>query len=59
MQIAPKCVAVVVNDDDDDDDRHKVLSTISQTNNDSLSQPVSVPLHGYCSDVRQDYFRRT
>ena len=54
LQIVPKCV---VDDDDDDDgdasddDRHKVLSNISQSNNDSLSQPVSIPLHGYRSDV--------
>ena len=52
LHIAPKCVVVDDDDDDDsDDDRHKVLSNISQSNNDSLSQPVSIPLHGYRSDV--------
>jgi len=54
LHITPKCVVVVDDDDDDDasdDDRHKGLSNISQSNNDSLSQPVSIPLHGYRSDA--------
>ena len=57
LQIAPKCV--VVDDDDDSDDRHKVLSNISQSDNDSLSQPVSIPIHGYRSDVWRDCLLRT
>ena len=61
LHIAPKCVVHDDDDDDDasDDDRHKVLSNISQSNNDSLSQPVSIPLHGHRSDVWRDYFLRT
>ena len=51
--IAPKCVVVDDDDDDEanDDDRHKELSNISQSNNDSPSQPVPIPLHGHRSDV--------